>query len=91
MRYALLLQYTSAQCYKYLLNNFPFPLFFTLNRLKQGGLDSLKAFKVLQRAGKISDDIIAMADEMYLQKSSQYHSGEYAGADADGNYTKEFW
>ena len=26
---------------------------------------------------------------MYLQKASQYHSGEYVGADADGNLYKE--
>ena len=30
-----------------------------------------------------------MADEMlYLQKSSQYHSGEYVGADKEGNLYK---
>ena len=73
MRYALLLCDTSAQCYKYLLNHFSLPSFSTLNKLKQGGLDSLKALKVLQRAGKISDDIIVMAEEMYLQKSSKHH------------------
>ena len=60
MRYALLLRYTSVQCYKYLLNHFPLPSSSTLNRLKQSGLDSLKALKVLQRASKISDDIIVI-------------------------------
>ena len=69
IRYALLLRYTSAQCYKYLLNHFPLPSFSTLNRLKQGGIDSQKALKVLQRASKISDSILVMADEMYLQKA----------------------
>ena len=88
MSYALLLCYTFAQCYKYLLNYFPLPSCSKLNKLKQGGLDSLKALKVLQRAGKISDDIIIMANEMYLQKLSLYHSGEYVGADADGNLYK---
>ena len=62
MRYVLLLCYTSAQCYKYLLNHFPFSSFSMLNKLKQGGLDSLKALKVLQRdfmiSSKISDDIL---------------------------------
>ena len=29
-----------------------------------------------------------MADEMYLQKARQYHSGEYIGADEDGNLYK---
>ena len=26
-----------------------------------------------------------MTDGMYLQKSTQYHGGEYVGADKDGN------
>ena len=30
-----------------------------------------------------------MVDEMYLQKATQYHSGEYVGADEDGNLYKE--
>ena len=72
MRYALLLCYTSAQCYKYLLNHFPLTSFSTLNRLKQGGLDSLKALKVLQIASKISDDKLVMADEIYLQKLKKH-------------------
>ena len=29
-----------------------------------------------------------MADEMYLQKGSQYHGGEYVGADEEGNLYK---
>ena len=69
MRFVLLRRYTSAQFYKYLLNHFPLPSFFTANRLKQGGLDSLKALKVFQRVSKILDDILVMADEIYLQKS----------------------
>ena len=90
-RYALLLRYSSAQCYKYLLKQFPFPSFSTLNKLKQGGMDSLKALKFLRETDKISKNIVLMADEMYLQKSSQYQSGEYVGTDANGNFTKVFW
>ena len=73
---------------KYLLNHFPLPSFSTVNRLKQSELDSLKALKLLQKSGKISENVILIADEMYLQKSSQYHSGKYVGADADGNLYK---
>ena len=29
-----------------------------------------------------------MVDEMYLQKATHYHSGEYVGADEDGNLYK---
>ena len=41
--------------------------------------------KLLRQNGKISRDVILMADEMYLQKSTQFAGGEYVGADADGN------
>ena len=33
----------------------------------------------------MSDDIILMADEMYVQKGIQFAGGEYVGADEDGN------
>ena len=29
-----------------------------------------------------------MVDEMYLQKSTKYYSGEYVGADEEGNMCK---
>ena len=29
-----------------------------------------------------------MVDEMYLEKATQYHSGEYVGADDEGNLYK---
>ena len=88
MRFALLLRYTLSQSYKYLLDHFSLPSFSTINKLKQGELDSLKALQLLKKAGKIWEDIVLMADEMYLQKSSQYHSGEYVGADKEGNLYK---
>ena len=41
--------------------------------------------KILREKGEISDDVILMADEMYLQKCTQFHGGEYIGADVEGN------
>ena len=32
--------------------------------------------------------MILMADEMYLQKCTQFHGGEYIGADVEGNLYK---
>ena len=29
-----------------------------------------------------------MVDEIYLEKATQYHSGEYVGADDEGNLNK---
>ena len=51
-------------------------------------MDSLKALKLLKKSEKISEGIALMADEMYFQKSSQYHSGEYVGADKEENLYK---
>ena len=93
IRYALLLRYTFAQCYKYLLNHFPLPFFSTLYWLKQGGLDALKALKVLQSAGKISNDITKMADKIYLlyKNRSNIIQENMLELMQTGTHTKEFW
>ena len=51
-------------------------------------MNSIKALKILQENGKISNDCILMVDEMYLEKTTQYHSGKYSGADYAGNLYK---
>ena len=48
----------------------------------------MKASKILWENGKISNDCILMVDEMYLEKATRYHSGQYVGADDDGNLYK---
>ena len=37
-----------------------------LKKLKQDGVHLLKALQVFHEAGKVSDDVILMADEMHL-------------------------
>ena len=49
----------------------------------------MKALKNLLDKGKISSDVVLMADEMYLQKGLQYSAKEYVGADKDGSLYKE--
>ena len=44
--------------------------------------------KILREKGEISDDVILMADEMYLQQCTQFHGGEDIGADVEGNLYK---
>ena len=88
IRYALLLRYTSAQAYKLLLEKFPLPSISLLNKIQQGGVDAIKAIKSLREKGKMSDDIILMADEMYLQKGTEFAGGDYVGADSNGNLYK---
>ena len=84
IRYALLLRYTSSQAYKRLLEKFPLPSFSLLQKLHKGGVDSIKAAKVLMEKVKLSSVIILMADEIFLQKGTQYHGGDYVGANEDG-------
>ena len=85
IRYALLLRYTSLQAYKLLLQEFPMPSISLLNKLQAGGVDAIKFIKYLLEKKEISRDIILMFDEMYLQKSTQFHGGKYEGADEDDN------
>ena len=88
IRYALLLRYTSLAAYKQLLNKFPLPSISLLNKLHTGGVDAIKAAKYLKAKGKISRDVILMFDEMYLQKGSQFHGGDFVGEDEEGRFYK---
>ena len=88
IRFALLSRYTSPQAYKQLLETFPLPSLSLLTKLQHGGIDSMKAAKMLFGQGLISEDIILMTDEMYLQKGTQFQGGEYIGANADGEMYK---
>jgi hypothetical protein len=88
IRYALHLRYTSFQAYKQLLEKLPLPSISLLNKIQQGGVNSIKALKILRENGKISNNCILMVDEMYLQKAAQYQGGEYVGADDEGNLYK---
>ena len=54
IRFALLTRYTSAQAYRLMLEKFPLPSFSTLAKIQQGGIDALKAVKLLLGKGEIS-------------------------------------
>ena len=68
IRFLLLIRYTSTQAYKILLQKPPFPSLSLLAKLKSESMDVIKAAKMLKDKGTISEDIILMVDEMYLQK-----------------------
>ena len=84
LRYALTLRYTSMQSYKLLQEEFNMPSVSLLKKLTHGSLDTVKAAKLLQKSGSISQDVILMFDEMYLQKSQEYVGGELCGANENG-------
>ena len=62
IRFALMQRYTSRQAYSLLLNEFPLPSISYLGQL---------AATLLREEGKISEDVVLMLDEMYLQKSTE--------------------
>ena len=59
-----------------------------MDKIQQGGVNSIKALKILWENGKISNDCTLMVDKMHLEKATQYHSGVYVGADDEGNLYK---
>ena len=72
IRYALLLRYTSVQSYKMLCEHFPLPSLSLLRRITKGTIDAVKCATKLKEVGKISEDVVLMLDEMFLQKVDFY-------------------
>ena len=67
-----------------MLNELPLPSFSLLQKLTEGGIDPIKSLQVLLREEKVDSQCMLLIDEMYLQKSCQYHGGQMYGKDADG-------
>ena len=79
-RYSLLLSYTSIQTYQLLMKEFPFPSLSLLKKITEGQLDAAKCAESLKSQGEISEDVVLMFDEMYLQKCAECCGGELIGA-----------
>ena len=76
IRYSLLLRYTSLQTYRLLMKEFPFPSSSQLKKITEGQLDAVKCVKSLKSQGVISEDVVLMFGEIYLQKCEEYCGGE---------------
>ena len=63
---------------------FPLPSFTLLRSLQRDGANAIKAATTLLQEGALSSDVILISDEMYLQKSTQFHGGKYIGSNSDG-------
>ena len=61
------------------------PSFSVLAKLKSGGIDNIKALAALKAANSISEDVVILYDEMYLQQCDQYSGGKVEGSDTDEN------
>ena len=64
--YALHLRYTSLQVNRLLLEKFSMLSFPLLDKIQQGGVDALKALKLVHEKDSFSCDCILIIDEMYL-------------------------
>ena len=67
---------------------FPLPLLSLLTKQSRGGVEPLKAVKLLLEQGQISKDVVLLLDKMYVQKCLQYHDGRVYGSDAEGKLCK---
>ena len=79
IRYALLIRFTSCQAYKLLLGQLSLLSLSLLRKISTGSVDAIKAARLLLYKDCISSDCVLLIDEMYLQKSSQYHGGKACG------------
>ena len=77
-------RYTSRQAYSLLLDAFPLPSLSFLKTISSGGVEPIKALKLMLHNEQISSDCVLLIDEMYLQKGVEYHGGSLVGADRDG-------
>ena len=84
LRFSLMQRYTSRQAYSLLLDEFPLPSLSYLKALSKGGIEPIKALKLMLEKGEFSTDCVLLVDEMHLQKGVQYHGGSLVGADENG-------
>ena len=70
------------------MEQLPFPSISCIKKLSEGGVDSLKACKLLLERGKMGKDVILMLDEIYIQKGAEYSGGTTVGVDKDGKLFK---
>ena len=76
------------QSKKLLLDESPLPPISLLNKIKKGNIDALKAAKLLLENSSISEDIVVLFDEMYLQKCVEYCRGEFFGSNINNELYK---
>ena len=88
LRYALLLRNTSRRSYKLLLQQCPLPPSSLSKNIIPCFIDSLTAAKLLLEKEAISEDCVLLVDEMYLQKSVQFHNGSFIGQNEEGTLYK---
>ena len=88
LQFSLMLRYTSLPAHRLFVKHFSLLSVSLLKRLSQGGVEPLKAVKLLLNERKIDKDIALLTDEMYLQKEVQFQQGKLIGCDDNSNLFK---
>ena len=88
LRYALMLRYSSLQAYEVWMDEFKLPSLSMLQKLASGKIDTMKSATLLRDNGNISEDVILMFDEMFLEKCEEYANGVTYGVDEHGELYK---
>ena len=70
------------------MKEFPFPSLSLLKKITEGQRDAVKCAKSLKSQEVISEGVVWMFDEMYLQKCEEYCSGETIGANENNELYK---
>ena len=60
-----------------------------LKKITGGQLDVMKCTRSLKSPGVISEDVVLMLDEMYLQKCEEYSGGEIISANENNELYSE--
>ena len=66
----------------------PFSVFVSTEKNTEGKLDAVKCATTLKSQGAISEDVVLMFDEMYLQRCEEYSAGEIIGANENNELYK---
>ena len=73
-----------------LCEHFQLPSLSLLRKITKGTIDAVKCATKLKTVGKISEDVVLMLDEMFLQKVEEYCGGKLIGADDNNELYKGF-
>ena len=71
-----------------IMKEFPFPSLSLLKKITEGQLDAVRYFKSLKTQEVISEDVVPMFDERYLQNHEEYSGGENFGANENNELYK---
>ena len=83
-----MLRSSSCQKYELIQKELPLPSLSVLKKLTSGEIDSLRVARLILEKQTVSSDRVLIIDEIYLQNSVHYHSGDFVGQDEEEDLFK---